>query len=121
MRKFDIECRLIIDYDFDTIYNKEFAQVVRAKNILKEVKPMEKRVAKAGFEDLFDLINSKIANIEEEVRKQIEEKTLKLRLLLDEVSDVVVEKEITEEKIAEDETAEDETSEDETTEEVVNE
>lgn len=89
---FKTEFRLILRKDEEPEYD--------INNYLKEVKLMQKRVAKSGMEDIFEVVNNNIANIEakkaEELNfaeKEINEKYLELSTtyneLLERVSEIV--------------------------------
>ena len=88
--------------------DKGYFFIDNAKIIYKEGLSMERRVAKVGMEDLFDLVMSKIENLNaekneairlatERVDEEFAERENTLRSMLETTSQIVVEEEPTEE------------------------
>lgn len=88
--------------------DKGYFFINNAKIIYKEVLSMEKRIAKVGMEDLFDLVMAKIENLNaekneairlatERVDEEFAERENSLRAMLETTSQIVVEEEPAEE------------------------
>ena len=93
--------------EYNWLAEEPYYIVGNAKIYLKEENKMEKRIAKQGMEDLFELVQAKYDNLENEKAQAIADATFKIGqeyaekekdfvILLDATSDVVEEEQIEE-------------------------